>query len=538
MRTGILHFTYLGKEYSRNVELLEDNHEPIYYQEMAHEWLKDTMHTCLAKEKKEGINRFFFKTMKKQIYFVVGILLLLPNTLSAFEVNGVEYSISNYDDNGNEVPSYAYVTSRSGGYSGNITIASSVTYEGETYSVTTIGVGAFYGCSSLTSVTIPNSVTTIGDGAFSSCSGLTSVTIGNSVTTIEWNAFAECPNLKSVTFGTSLDEISNDAFSGTNLTDVTFLGTTPPWIFDDSFSKAENITFHVPEGSKADYLASQDIWKSFTILEGNYNFEAVDAEGNTIGRKLDYDDEENNTLTLPDTYQLLTVPQDIPLKQISYERNFGNTSWQSLYVPFEIPVTAELLEEFELAYINAARQYDYDDDGTIDELTIEIFKVKSGTLRANHPYLIRAKETGVKTITVNEATLYATAANQVDCSTTSLSFTFKGAYETLTYNDIYDCRLLGSGKWNTPTTSTTMKPMRFYLKIASRGSEQVLPASSSATPIRMTVWGEDGDATDIDDLQIVKSQSSNSKYLDLQGREVEHPESGIYIINGKKVIVK
>lgn len=55
MRTGILHFTYLGKEYSRNVELLEDNHEPIYYQEMAHEWLKDTMHTCLAKEKKEGI---------------------------------------------------------------------------------------------------------------------------------------------------------------------------------------------------------------------------------------------------------------------------------------------------------------------------------------------------------------------------------------------------------------------------------------------------------------------------------------------------
>jgi len=335
-----------------------------------------------------------------------------------------------------------------------------------------------------------------------------------------------------------LDEISNDAFSGTNLTDVTFLGTTPPWIFDDSFSKAENITFHVPEGSKADYLASQDIWKSFTILEGNYNFEAVDAEGNTIGRKLDYDDEENNTLTLPDTYQLLTVPQDIPLKQISYERNFGNTSWQSLYVPFEIPVTAELLEEFELAYINAARQYDYDDDGTIDELTIEIFKVKSGTLRANHPYLIRAKETGVKTITVNEATLYATAANQVDCSTTSLSFTFKGAYETLTYNDIYDCRLLGSGKWNTPTTSTTMKPMRFYLKIASRGSEQVLPASSSATPIRMTVWGEDGDATDIDDLQIVKSQSSNSKYLDLQGREVEHPESGIYIINGKKVIVK
>ncbi|MBQ6209968.1 MAG: leucine-rich repeat protein, partial [Prevotella sp.] len=43
-------------------------------------------------------------------------------------------------------------------------------------SVTTIGDGAFHGCSGLTSITIPNSVTTIGDGAFHGCSGLTSIT--------------------------------------------------------------------------------------------------------------------------------------------------------------------------------------------------------------------------------------------------------------------------------------------------------------------------------------------------------------------------
>ena len=65
-------------------------------------------------------------------------------------------------------------------------------------SVTTIGDYAFYECSSLTSVTIPDSVTTIGYGAFAGCSSLTSVTIGDSVTTIGYAAFVYCENLNTV----------------------------------------------------------------------------------------------------------------------------------------------------------------------------------------------------------------------------------------------------------------------------------------------------------------------------------------------------
>ncbi len=89
-------------------------------------------------------------------------------------------------------------------------------------SVTSIGGGAFDGCSGLTSVTIPNSVTSIGSSAFYGCSGLTSVTIPNSVTSIGAVAFYECYGLTSVTIPNSVTNIAEHAFYGcTDLTSVT-----------------------------------------------------------------------------------------------------------------------------------------------------------------------------------------------------------------------------------------------------------------------------------------------------------------------------
>ena len=89
-------------------------------------------------------------------------------------------------------------------------------------SVTSIGDYAFFGCSSLTSLTIPSSVTSIGNNAFYGCSSLTSLTIPSSVTSIGYAAFSDCSSLTSLTIPSSVTSIGEAAFSGcSGLTSLT-----------------------------------------------------------------------------------------------------------------------------------------------------------------------------------------------------------------------------------------------------------------------------------------------------------------------------
>ena len=89
-------------------------------------------------------------------------------------------------------------------------------------SVTSIGASAFEGCTGLTSITIPGSVTSIGASAFYRCTSLTSITIPDSVTSIGGSAFYECYNLTSITIPDSVTSIGGSAFCRCyNLTSIT-----------------------------------------------------------------------------------------------------------------------------------------------------------------------------------------------------------------------------------------------------------------------------------------------------------------------------
>ena len=154
--------------------------------------------------------------MKKLFAF---FLALVASMSTAFahdaEIDGIYYNLNTSfipPMSFNYTATVTYCGDYDNKYAGSVVIPSSVTYNGTTYSVISIGDEAFRSCESLTSVTIPNSVTSIGKNAFQYCYFLTSVTIGNSVTSIGDYAFYGCSKLTSVTIPNSVTSIGEWAF--------------------------------------------------------------------------------------------------------------------------------------------------------------------------------------------------------------------------------------------------------------------------------------------------------------------------------------
>ena len=156
----------------------------------------------------------------------------------------------------------------------------------EGYPVTSIGRYAFSGCTSLTSITIPDSVTSIGDSAFYSCESLTSITIPDSVTSIVEFAFDCCTSLTSITIPDSVTNIGYGAFRNcTSLTSIT--------IPDSVTSIGESAFLNCGNLANVYYGGSQEQWEEINISGENgilsqtvihYNQELATKEF-VVGRK-------------------------------------------------------------------------------------------------------------------------------------------------------------------------------------------------------------------------------------------------------------
>ncbi len=449
-------------------------------------------------------------------------------------------------------------------------------------SVTSIGNEAFWGCSGLTSMEIPNSVTSIGNSAFEYCLGLTSVVIGNGVTSIGDCAFQDCLVLTSVVIGNGATSIGGNAFYGTawynnqpdgvvyldnyllkykgtmlsntsieikdgtlliaddafeycrdltsvvipnsvtsigsyafsdcdNLKSITSLNPTPSATTSYSPFSNYDATLYVPFGAKTAY-SNATYWKEFTNIEelAPSHYELTDGEA--------YD-----------------RTSDCFVNSVTYTRTLPNLHWNALYVPFELPYDV-IADRYDVAYINDVNGYDTDENGEIDDLAMEIIRIKGGTLKANYPYLIKAKTEADKamSITVEDATLYAAEENAVDCSSVYQNYVVKGTYTKKTAEELAGKLAIStSGAWQPLAEGTALNPFRLYLSIENRDNSPLKVEPAALSRMRIV---ERGETTGIE--EVVPSQQGEDVIFDLSGRRVKQPvKGGVYIINGKKRIL-
>ncbi len=383
-------------------------------------------------------------------------------------------------------------------------------------SITDISDGVFNNCTGLTSISIPNSVTYIGY-AFNNCTSLTSISIPNSVTCIT-DAFIGCENLRKATIDVNKELwIGPYMFAGCNLDKLIMKGETlPAYVYDDFLYECnhgyDSIALFVPSQLYEEYCSTNP-WSNFAKIVKIPEEPVILSDGETYTNEEQFDD-----------------------MSFSYIRNFSHKSWQALYVPFSMSYD-DWKDEFEIAYINGIRQIDTNNDNVIDETIMDVFKIEEGSLIPNTPYLIRAKSIGEKTISLSNATLYPAESNSIDCSTTIAKYIFTGTYNTipastLIENDYY---AMGGGSIIMTDGESDLKPFRWYLSVEARSPMYYV--SNNAKAITIRVAGEDEEATGVNELRMTNDELP---VYDLNGRRVNENnlKPGIYVKNGKKVIVK
>lgn len=219
-------------------------------------------------------------------------------------------------------------------------------------------------------------------------------------------------------------------------------------------------------------------------------------------------------------------------------KNYTNTGWNAFFVPFDFTLTDEMLNDFEFATLYATAL----ENGN-GSPAISYKKMKAGDkIAAFFPCLIKAKATGEKKLYFGEVD-YKSNVTSKDCSSITELYTFHPVMEN-TYIAAKKGYYLNS-KQNSFVYNihpeAYIQPLRYYMTIQDRGDMSYIePANGGASKVKICVIGED-EPTGITDL-VDDAANASGKIYNLQGVVVgnttEGLPKGVYIKNGRKIIVK
>ena len=216
------------------------------------------------------------------------------------------------------------------------------------------------------------------------------------------------------------------------------------------------------------------------------------------------------------------------VEMLKYNRTFtGIGTWHALYVPFAIPQT--YLMDYEVVKFT-----------TFDENKMSLKVEAVEEVEANTPYLIRAKtqETEKELEILLAGIIVKTESNTFEFESSTKNAIIKGVYKETIASEIPGAYAMSGGVLKQAADpNQILKPFRFYVILTETTNGEAVQ-SNTLNSIGIDFNGEEGDITTGIDNPESTNDNQEPVIYDLQGRRVVNPTKGIYIVNGKKVVIK
>ncbi len=225
-------------------------------------------------------------------------------------------------------------------------------------------------------------------------------------------------------------------------------------------------------------------------------------------------------------------PSDFKASEVSYRRTFSDNEFNSLYLPFGASV--DNFTDCEFYIINMFHQNDTDGDGVLDNITLEVSKVPTGSiLLPNHPYLFKYKGTKLNEtleFSLTDIDVKATESASFECASMSYKYRFTGNYQSKTATDYADYYVIGidseTGKTALVHPTEALPAMRWAMQMKARDSQlgTTLPTAPARVPI--VISGE-GNLTGISS---VKTEAEGNAYYGINGVRKSQMTKGLNIV--------